>query len=277
MTSHIESRQNQNIKLVRSLSLKKHRAHLSLFVAEGLKVIATAMENDWAPTLLLTDDAKPQHPLAQRVLAWASKSGAQSFTTSQTLLHSLCSTENPQDMLAVFPQRWRPIREAKPAPKGLWIALEEIRDAGNLGTIIRTADAVGAEGIILVGECCDPYATKSVRATMGAIFSVPIVRASRAEFAELLGIWPGDRVGAHLQGKVDFRRVYRKPTLLMMGSEGNGLSQELASQCDALIKVPMRGKSDSLNVSIATALITYEIMRDLLPPAGAPEIGTKAL
>ncbi|MBZ0216684.1 MAG: RNA methyltransferase, partial [Fimbriimonadaceae bacterium] len=144
---------------------------------------------------------------------------------------------------------------------GVWIALEDMRDPGNLGTIIRTADAVAASGVILVGQSCDPYSGDCVRATTGSIFGVPLVRMETEVFIALCKTWRGDVVGTHLKGTEDFRRTYRSPTMLVMGSERRGLSEELAAACNSLVRIPMPGGAGSLNVATATALMLYEIMR----------------
>ena len=134
------------------------------------------------------------------------------------------------------------------------------RDPGNLGTIVRTVDAVGASGILLVGTTCDPFQPECIRATMGSIFSVPLVRLSREDFLAWRADWTGDVVGTHLSGKQDFRQAtYRSPTLLVMGSEGPGLSESLTRSCTQLVKIPMAGRLDSLNLAIATALTLYEL------------------
>ena len=146
------------------------------------------------------------------------------------------------------------------------MALEAIRDPGNLGTIIRTADAVGAAGVMLVGTCCDPYSHEAVRASMGSIFNVPLVRMSAGALPGL-----GRRRGAATSSaricrrREDFRAVrYRAAHLLVMGSEGPGLSPELAAACSRLVKIPMAGRLDSLNLAVATALMLYEIRKDRL-------------
>jgi len=135
-----------------------------------------------------------------------------------------------------------------------------VRDPGNLGTIIRTADAVGAAGLILIGNCCDAFAREAIRATMGSIFAIPLVRMSREDFLSWRSAWPGDVVGTHLDGREDFRKAsYRSPVLLMMGSEGPGLSESLTRSCTKLVKIPMAGDLDSLNLAVATALTLYQI------------------
>jgi TrmH family RNA methyltransferase len=185
---------------------------------------------------------------------------------TEAVLGKLASKDNPQNVLAVFHQRWAPVPEAaRIANKDVWLALEEVRDPGNLGTIIRTVDAAGARGVILIGACCDPYSRECVRASMGSIFAVPLVKMSREAFLEWRGAWKGDVVGTHLGSAEDFRNVsYRGPTLLLMGSEGPGLSEAMAMACTRLVKIPMAGRLDSLNLAVATALLLYEIRKPQL-------------
>jgi TrmH family RNA methyltransferase len=136
------------------------------------------------------------------------------------------------------------------------VGLEGVRDPGNLGTIVRTVDAAGASGIVLLGPCVDPYSHEAVRATMGSIFNVPLVRAGEPDGLAWVKRWRGDIVGAHLKATEDFRSVaYRPPALLLMGSEGPGLSPELSAACTRI---------DSLNLAVATALMLYEVRRERL-------------
>jgi TrmH family RNA methyltransferase len=166
----------------------------------------------------------------------------------------------------VFEQRWADdLAVDRLGEDALWLALEAIRDPGNLGTIVRTADAVAAGGVILVGASCDPYSREAVRASMGSIFNVALVRMSLERLLSWAGAWKGDIVGTHLSGGQDFRAVrYRTPTLLVMGSEGPGLSPELAAVCTRLVKIPMAGRLDSLNLAVATALMLYELRKGRL-------------
>src|SRR5690606_42054985 len=165
--------------------------------------------------------------IARELVSWALASGAEVLEVSEPVLTKLASKENPQSMLGVFHQRWGKLPHA-PSEGDVWLALEEVRDRGNLGTNIRTADAVGAEGVILIGNCCDPYSREAVRATMGSIFAVPLVKVSREEFLDWRPSWRGDVVGTHLEAREDFRTArYERPVLLVMGSEGPGLSDSL--------------------------------------------------
>jgi TrmH family RNA methyltransferase len=138
------------------------------------------------------------------------------------------------------------------------VGLQAVRDPGNLGTIVRTADAAGCGGVILVGECCDPSSVEAVRATMGSIFAVPLFKATVPEFLAWREAWPGSVVGTLLTAALDYRAAdYRRPTLILMGNEQQGLPPELAAACDVNVKIPMRGRADSLNLSVATGIMFY--------------------
>lgn len=257
----ITSLQNEQVKFVRSLQMRKVRRETRLFSVEGATLIVTARDNGWLPRTLLYAAAEKQRPIARGLIAWALAAGADCLEVAEAIIGKLASKENPQNVMAVFEQRWAsPPEPTVEPPDGVWLALEQVRDPGNLGTIIRTADAVGARGIMLIGTSCDPYSPEAARATMGSIFSVPLVRLDQPSFLQWLKSWPGDVVGTHLSGTDDFRKVaYRSPTLLVMGSEGAGLSSELAAACTRLVKIPMAGRSDSLNLAVATALALYQI------------------
>lgn len=257
----VTSLQNPTVKAVRALEMRKVRRETGQFVAEGASVLMTAREHGWRPKTLLYRPDAAEGEIHQKLVHWAKDSGAEILEVSEAVLGKIASKDNPQSMLAVFPQAWHPPPDTlKLTPQALWVGLEEIRDPGNLGTIVRTADAVGAAGLILIGTCCDPYAREAVRASMGSIFAVPLVRIDRNEFLNWQKAWPGEVVGTHLAATEDFRAAsYRGPTLLVMGSEGPGLSDALAAACDRLVKIPMAGKLDSLNLAVATALTLYQI------------------
>lgn len=259
----ITSLQNERVKLIRSLEMRKARRETGLFVAEGASVLVMAREAGWAPRMLAFLAGSAQTGVARGLLVWAEAAGAECLEVSQAVLGKLAAKDNPQTMLGVFEQRW--VEEPAAGPDGLWVALAAIRDPGNLGTIVRTADAVAAEGVALVGDCCDPYSREAVRASMGSIFNVPLVRLSAERFVALAAGWTGDVVGTGLSAREDFRaNPYRGPTLLVMGSEGPGLAPELAAACSRMVKIPMAGRLDSLNLAVATALMLYEIRKDRL-------------
>ena len=257
----ITSLQNDRIKAIRALEMRKARKETGLFVAEGVSLLITARENGFVPGTLVFRAASAAGGVARGLVTWALEAGAECLEVSEAVLGKLASKDNPQSMLGVFRQRWVEPPSGPRASRGqLWLALEEVRDPGNLGTIVRTADAVRATGLILIGQSCDPYSHECVRATMGSIFAMPLSRMSREAFLSWRAGWPGDVVGTHLEGSEDFRKVsYRAPALLVMGSEGPGLSGPVAKACTRLVKIPMAGQLDSLNLAVATALMLYQI------------------
>ena len=242
----VTSPQNPTIKLIRSLAEKKFRQETGLFVAEGWEMLDRARKAGWVPEHLVTTEP---------ISAWGE---TRPILVTEKVMEGLSGQNNPQSALATFKQRY----ETDVTQKGVWVALEDMRDPGNLGTIIRTADAVAASGVILVGQSCDPYSGDCVRATTGSIFGVPLVRMETVAFIALCKTWKGDVVGTHLKGNENFRRTYRSPTLLVMGSERRGLSEELAAACNSLVRIPMPGGgAESLNVATATALMLYEAVK----------------
>lgn len=258
----VTSPHNPSIKLVRSLEQRKERKETGLFAAEGAKVVATARDLGWTPRILMVGKEGHNAGILSELLHWAEGKNAECLEVSDDILSKLSTKDNPQSVIGVFGQRWLEKEDIAKIKNGLWIVLEEIRDPGNLGTIIRTADAVGAKGIFLIDNCCDPYARESVRASMGSIFNVPLAKMTRESFLQFARNWKGEIVGTHLAGKADFKRSYKEDVLMVMGSEGPGLSDTLAKVCTLLVKIPMTGAADSLNLSIATALMLYEMKRE---------------
>ena len=258
----ITSLQNDRVKLIRSLEMRKARKETGLFVAEGTSILVSAREHGFAPEMLVAlAGAADDNPIHRGLLQWGTKTNAQVLEVSAQVMGKLAAKDNPQTMMGVFRQRWsEPPKSATVAAADCWLALEEVRDPGNLGTILRTLDGVGARGVILVGQCCDPTSRECVRATMGSIFAVPIARMEKDEFRDWLTGWPGEVVGTHLEAPEDFRRAkLKEPVLLVMGREGPGLSEELTAACSRLVVIPMAGRLDSLNLAVATALTLYQI------------------
>jgi TrmH family RNA methyltransferase len=262
----ITSLQNERVKLIRSLAMRKARRESGLFVAEGASLLITAREAGWKPRIMVHLAGSAGSGATRDLVRWAEASEAECLEVSPAVLAKLAAKDNPQAMLGVFEQAWAPLPEAATVGgDALWIGLETVRDPGNLGTIVRTVDAAGAGGIVLIGHCVDPYSHEAVRASMGSIFNVPLARLSAGDGLPWVRRWRGDVVGAHLAAADDFRAVaYRQPTLLLMGSEGPGLSPELTAACTRRVRIPMAGRIDSLNLAVATALMVYEIRRERL-------------
>ncbi len=253
----VTSLTNPLVKLARGLHLRKEREASGLFLAEGLKIVTEAIDLAQTPRFLLHGPGA-DHPVLQRVVRATLKAGGEVVEVSREVLEKIARRDNPQTVLGVFPQRFTDIIRLEPSAAACWVALQAVRDPGNLGTIVRTADAAGCGGVILVGECCDPFSVEAVRATMGSIFAVPIYRLTVEAFLSWRAGWPGSVVGTLLSAEVDYRAAgYRAPSLILMGNEQAGLSSELAGACDMSVKIPMRGRADSLNLSVATGIMIY--------------------
>jgi TrmH family RNA methyltransferase len=259
---HVTSLTNPLVKEIRGLALAKNRKASGLFVAEGLKLIADAAAAGWTIHTLVHAASVGSQPAVQRVSATCHARGGTILSVSEAVLGKIARRDNPQTVIGVFQQRLTSPEAVSPGADDVWIALETVRDPGNLGTIIRTADAVGAKGVVLVGETVDPFSIEAVRATMGSIFNIPLTRVRAAEFERMSKGWPGLVVGTHLSGAIDYRAAdYRRPVLLVMGGEQAGLSPAVAGLCETLVKIPMAGGADSLNLAVATGVMLFEIRR----------------
>lgn len=259
MSRAVTSLSNPTVKAVRALHMRKAREESGLFLAEGLKVITEGVELGRAPKTLLYGPAA-DHPLLKKAVEATENAGGEVIEVTRDILEKVSRRDNPQAVVAVFEQAFAALETLQPTAAPCWVALQEVRDPGNLGTVIRTADAAGCGGVILVGDCCDPYSVEAVRATMGSVFAVPLARASVAEFIAWRELWPGSVVGTLLSATTDYRAAeYRKPTLILMGNEQQGLPPEFAAVCDVNVKIPMRGRADSLNLSVATGIMIYAV------------------
>lgn len=258
MSRVITSHTNPLVKAVKALHMRKAREESGQFLAEGLKIVTEAVDLGHAPKILIYGRDAADHPLLDQAREVTYAAGGQVIEVNREILEKIARRDNPQAVLAVFEQSFTPLAMVEPHTAKVWVALQAVRDPGNLGTIIRTADAAGCGGVILVGDCCDPYSVEAVRATMGSIFAVPIVKATVPEFIAWRPLWPGSVVGTLLTAKTDHRSApYEAPTLILMGNEQAGLPPELAGLCDVNVKIPMRGRADSLNLSVATGIMIY--------------------
>ncbi len=265
MTKQITSLTNPIVKDIRGLALVKNRKASGRFVAEGLKLVADAVAAGWPVDTLVFTAAIAATPRVAELAEHCRAHGGSAIAVNRAVLAKISRRDNPQTVIGVFRQRLIAITAVRPAANDLWIALEQVRDPGNLGTIIRTADAVGASGVILIGDTVDPFGPETVRATMGSIFHVPLARANQTAFADLARGWPGTVVGTHLAATVDYRTAsYGDPVMLVMGGEQAGLSPAIAGLCRMLVKIPMIGQADSLNLAVATAVMAFEIRRERL-------------
>lgn len=262
----VTSLTNPIVKDIKGLTSKKEREESGTFLAEGLKLIIDAVELGWEIRTLVYAKAAKGKPLVEQVAARTVARGGLVLEVSEKVLSSITRRDNPQMVVGVFEQQWKTLGHLSLEKGQTFVALDRVRDPGNLGTIIRTADAAGASGVILVGDCTDPFSLETVRATMGSVFAMPVYRASADEFVGWVKQSGGQIVATHLAGSVDYRTIdyAKKPTILLMGNEQSGLPEQLAKAADRLARIPQAGRADSLNLAVATAVMLYEARRTFL-------------
>lgn len=266
MVKEITSLSNPIIKDIKSLTQKKNRDASNKFIAEGLKLVIDAIERGWEIETLIYSKSAAQKEIVQKTAAKVIASSGLVLEVTEKVLTSITRRDNPQMVVGVFKQKFAELSEILPKDGETYIALDRVRDPGNLGTIIRTADAAGIKGVILVGATTDAFSIETVRATMGSIFAMQISKCDVDAFLNWQDNHDVSVIGSHLKGSVDYRTIdyTSKPTVLLMGNEQAGLPDELALKCDQLARIPQVGDADSLNLAIATAIMSYEARRHAL-------------
>lgn len=260
MPRQITSHSNPLIKRIRSLREKKFRQREGLFLAEGMRIVTEAVDAGTMPRMIVYAEEARGHPVTQRLAKAVEAQGGEAIETTRDILHKLTEKDNPQSVVGVFAAKTRSLADIDRNASFAWVVCQSLKDPGNLGTILRTADAVGAGGVILLDSSCDPFSVEAVRASMGALFTQTVVQSDGPDFFHWLRQGPGQLVGASLNTDHDYQAVaYEAPTFLFMGNEQSGLPPDYEARCDVLVKIPMRGKADSLNVAVATAVLLYEI------------------
>lgn len=256
---------NPRIKSIKALAQKKNRDQDGTFLVEGMKLVRDAFENGWEIETLIYAATTNDNVQVTELAAKLRVAGADILEVNEKVLSSITRRDNPQMVVGVMRQSWKSAPQKITDKSSVWIALDRVRDPGNLGTIIRTADSAGVEGIILVGETTDPFSLEATRASMGSIFNVPLVRMGIEEFLKWRISWEGMVVGTHLEGATDFRSIdyQSQPVLLLMGNEQQGLPEDLAATCDKLALIPMHGAADSLNLAIATGVMLFHMGKKL--------------
>lgn len=260
----ITSRTNPKIKQARALRQRKERDASGLFLVEGISHVAAAVEAGAAIEYICHAPDLLTSPFAQGILTQAAARNIPCYPTSTEVFASVAEKENPSGLLAVVRQPQLKLSTLTPSSDSWFVALVSPQDPGNVGTILRTIDAVGASGLLLLDGGADPYHPNAVRASMGALFYKPVVSAAFAEFAAWAKANSFHVVGTSAHASDNYRTAkYERPLILLMGSEQKGLSPEQMSVCDQLIRLPMVGKVSSLNLAVATGVMLYGIKAGL--------------
>lgn len=255
----IVSRQNERVKAVRALQERKARQSSGCFLAEGIGLVGMAVQTGAAIDLVVVCAELCQSEFGLKVLAELQQREVPRVDVSADVFASI-TDDRAHGLVGVVRQSQIELKDVQ--VNGVWIALDAIQYPPNLGTILRTCDAVGARGVILLDASTDPFAPAAVKASRGAIFTQQVVRCRMEEFAQ----WKPESgfrvVGTLLEAKIAYTQGnYAPPVVLMMGSERYGLQEAHLAVCDELVSIPMLGRCDSLNVAVAASLVLYETIR----------------
>ena len=251
---------NPTVKFLRSLREKKHRKASGKFLAEGLRLLTDARGCGHLPELLVMATGREPHALLTALESEVLAAGGEVIEMSADLLGKVTGKDNPQAVAGVYVEFDTALSAIDRSTAKIWLVAQALRDPGNLGTMLRTGDAVGAGGLILLDDCADPFSVEAVRASMGAIFTVPLAKARWDEFTPWLRAGPGQLVAASLRQAVPYRgAAYRAPCFILVGNESRGLPDDYEAACDLRVTMPMRGRADSLNAAVAAAVLAYEV------------------
>jgi TrmH family RNA methyltransferase len=251
---------NATVKLLRALRDKKARRSEGLFLAEGLRILAEARDSGRLPEIVAFSPEGARHPLAAEIIAATEAAGGEAIETSPDILSKMSGKDNPQMLIGAYRQPDTALERIDRSKAPLWIVVQALRDPGNIGTILRTGDAVGAGGLILVDDCADPFSVEAVRASMGAAFTQAVAAARWPEFLAWLRGGDGQLVGTSLRASTDYLAAdYRSPCFLLIGNEQQGLPADYEAECDLLVKIPMAGRADSLNAAVAAAVMAFAV------------------
>lgn len=257
----ITSHSNSVCKQVVSLQQRKNRKETGLFVMEGLRSVKDALAAGWVPEYFMVSDSFLHQPEGEQLAVVISETKAAGYRVTDALMKKMAETETPQGLLCVFHQPVHDVNIIIHNPEGFWLVLDRIQDPGNLGTLIRSAEAAGVSGVFLTHGSTDPYNAKALRAGTGAVLHLPVVELSQeqsdCQFLLDAGV---HMVGAALERGEPYGQVaYQRPMALVIGNEANGIARTLLVKVESRVTVPMRGRLQSLNAAIAGSILLFHI------------------
>ncbi len=255
----ITSKDNETIKHIRKLKEKKYRDEYGEYVIEGIKLINEAIEeNAKIKTILVCDNCKKQEKINQNSMYEVAKQNC--LYVDEKVFNTITDVQNPQGILAVVEKKGE--EKEINYNEDVIVVLDDIQDPGNIGTILRTLDSIGLSQVIISKKSGDVYNSKVVRSTMGAIFRVKIIESENlVETLKIIKKHKFKVISTSLDTDKNMYDVEYKKVAIVMGNEANGVSKEIQEMSDEKIKIPMIGKTESLNVSVATAVVLYEYVR----------------
>ena len=261
MPELISSHSNPLVQQIRALRQRKGRDETGMFLVEGIHHVGEAVEAGWAIETLVYAPDQLASDFARGLVDEQSRRGVRCTALTPDLFSSLTEKDNPQGILAVLRQRHLGLNDISTEQFHFGAALVSPQDPGNVGTILRSLDAAGGDGLFLLDGGVDPYHPSSVRASMGTIFWKRLVQVSFDDFVKWAYRKDYQLIGSSAHARVDYRSFKRgeKPVVLVLGSEQKGLSQEQMEACDITLSMPMKGRASSLNLAVAAGILMYSI------------------
>lgn len=257
---YIKSKNNELLKQIRKLKDKKYRDDTNLFLVEGTRFIEEAIDTDFKIKNIFITEESLSNTRINNIVA-KQKSNVKISILTMDLFKSICSTENPQGILAVVKYKESSFNDIT-ENNNFYVFVDKVQDPGNLGTIIRAAHASGASAVILRRGTVDLYNEKTLRGTMGSIFHIPIIYYVDTDYLNELINRGYTIISSSLNTDVNFYSCnLTKKVVIVVGNEGNGISDEIIKLSNILVKLPMPGGAESLNVGVATGIMLYEIVR----------------
>jgi len=272
VTGLISSAANPVVKRMRLLGERKHRRREGAFVVEGIQPVWQAVEAGAEVEVLVVAPGLLGDSAAAEMVAGQERAGVRVARITSDLFARVSARDGPSGLAAIVRARVPGLAALEVTPDSAFAALHEIGNPGNLGTVIRTANAAGAAGVVLVGAATDPFDPAAVRASMGALFTTPVVRAeTTAEFFAWAAQSGVTVVTTSAKAQVSFWDArYARPLALLLGAEGSGLPPDVLAGGDLQVRIPMTGTAESLNLAVAAGLLLYQARKPDLsggPPA----------
>ncbi|BAZ12303.1 RNA methyltransferase, trmH family protein [Calothrix sp. NIES-4071] len=247
---------------IQKLQTRTYRDHCGKFYTEGVRNFTKAVDNGFDISAIIYSEKLLTAPLARKLVRNQRRSGILTINITPEQFRHISCTERASGVGAIVRQRWSNLKQISLLSSSYWVALETVRSPGNLGTLIRTSEAFGGAGFIFIGNKIDPFDPDVVRASMSSLFSQKLVRTSYRALGHWLRHQDCTAIGASPDGSVDLDKFnYQQSTLLFLGEERQGLTQQQRELCQHLVRIPMIGAVDSLNLAVAGSLLMYEVYK----------------
>jgi RNA methyltransferase, TrmH family len=238
------------------------RDRLGLFYVEGVRNFIRAIDLQFEIDTIIYSEKLLTAPVARKLVRRSRRQGVGTISVTPEQFRQISYSERASGVAAIVRQKWSKLAHISPDSGLCWIVLETVRSAGNLGTLIRTSEAIGGAGFIFLGRSIDPFHPDVLRASMGGLYAQHLVRTELTTLSTWARRYQCPTIGAAVDGRVDLHQFdYPRSSLIFLGEERSGLTPQQRDCCQHLVRIPMEGTADSLNLGVAGSLFLYEVYR----------------